>query len=418
VANVVSQSELWAALFMILAVAVFIRQRRRGRIAVPTIIGLGILYALACLSKEHGIVLPLLLVAAELTIGRGGPPLRQRMTDLRPLFLALLLIGVAFVFIRSAVTVGTGDIVSALFAHESFYLRALTMLRVVLEWVRLFFWPASLSADYSPRRIDIVTGPTPEMLASVVILLGVAALAWASRRSVPVLTFAIAWVVVGLLIPSNLIVPTGFVLAERTLFLASVGVPLGVAAAVQRVYAREQLSRRANAVAVTALAVLLVLGVVRSASRQPVWRDNNVLFAQTIQDAPTSYHAHLGYAVALKTQKRDAEALDELRLARLIYPNSPKLLEYTGGEYFRMKRCPLAISPYRRALAIDPGRAESRRGLVVCLIMLGRFKEAKSEIVHGLAQGGARQEFERLRIVSDSLEAAGSLARRAPNVGQ
>jgi len=406
VANAVGQAELWAGLFMILAVAVFIRAMRHGSISVSTTLVLVILYASACLSKEHGIVLPLLLVAAELTINRGGPPFRQRITELRPLFLVLFLIAVSFLWVRSAVIAGTGDVVSALFASESFYIRALTMLRVVLEWVRLFFWPAHLSADYSPRHIDIVTGPTPEMLASAVILLGVAALAWTSRRSGPVLTFAIAWVVVGLLIPSNLILPTGFVLAERTLFLASVGVPLGIAAAVQRVYSTQEVSARTRAAAATALAVLLVLGIAHSASRQRVWRDNNVLFAQTVLDAPTSYRAHLGYALALKSQKRDAEALDELRLARLIYPDNANLLEYTGAEYSRMNRCALAIPHFRRALAIDSGRARSRHGLVVCLITLGQFREAKSEIVHGLAQGGAREAFERLRAVSDSLEAA------------
>ena len=405
VANVVGQAELWAALFMILAVVVFIRARHRGSISVRTIIALAILYALACLTKEHGIVLPLLLGAAELTVDRSGRPLRERITELRPLFLALLLVGVAFLWARSAVIAGTGDLVSALFAKEPFHIRALTMLRVLLEWVRLFFWPAHLSADYSPRHIDIVTGPTPEMLASVVILLGVAALAWTSRRAVPVLTFAITWVVVGLLIPSNLILPTGFVLAERTLFLASVGVPLGVAAAVQRVYSRVELSTRSRAVAATALAVLLVLGAARSASRQRVWHDNNVLFAQTILDAPTSYRAHLGYALALKSQKRDREALDELRLARLIYPNDANLLEYTGLEYSKMKRCPLAIPLFRRALALDPSRAPSRASLIACLITFREFKEAKSEIVQGLAQGGAREAFELLRTVSDSIEA-------------
>lgn len=413
VANVVGQAELWAALFVILAVTVFIRARQHGPISGPTIVALAILYALACLTKEHGIVLPLLLGAAELTIIRGGRPLRERITELRTLFLALLLVGIVFLWVRSAVIAGTGEVVSTLFAGESYRNRALTMLRVVLEWVRLFFWPANLSADYSPRRIDIVTGPTPDMLASVAVLVGVAALAWTTRRAAPVVTFAIAWVVVGLLIPSNLIVPTGFVLAERTLFLASVGVPLGIAAAAKGFYSRGELSTRSKAAASVALAVLLFLGVARSASRQRVWHDNDVLFAQTVLDAPTSYRAHLGYSLALKTQKRDADALDELRLAGLIYPDNANLLEYTGEEYRKMNRCSLAIPLFRRVVAADPGRARSRHGLVVCLITLGQFREARSEIVNGLAQGGARDAFERLRTVSDSLEAA---AARPPTV--
>lgn len=408
VANVVGQAELWAAVFMGLALVVFIRARRSGSINPLTIVALGVLYALACLSKESGIVMPLLLGAAELTLDRSRHPIRQRITEIRPLFLVLMLVGIAFLWARSAVMAGMEETVTSVFVGTSFGLRALTMLRVMLEWVRLLFWPAQLSADYSPRRIEVVTGPSPEMLASVLVLFGVGALAWSSRRAVPVLTFAIAWIVVGLIIPSNLILPTGFVLAERTLFVSSFGVTLGIAAVAQRVHSRVEISTRARQLALAVLGVVLVVGTARSALRQRLWRDNDVLFAQTVIDAPTSYRAHLGYALSLKSQKRDAEALDELRLARLIYPNDANLLEFSAGEYSKMKRCPLAIPLFRRALAIDPGRVLSREGLVVCLILTRDFAGAKSEIVQGFAQGGARSSFERLRTISDSVEAAGT----------
>jgi Flp pilus assembly protein TadD len=140
-----------------------------------------------------------------------------------------------------------------------------------------------------------------------------------------------------------------------------------------------------------------------------------VLFAQTVLDAPTSYRARMAYHEALKAQNRDREALDELRLARLIYPNDPRLLEYTGLEYIKMNRCGLAIPLFRRALVLSPGRAGSRGYLVGCLIQVGEFGEAKREIVRGLAQGGSRAAFERLRAFSDSMEAAKSAKSRRGN---
>lgn len=413
VGNLVGQAELWAALFMVLAAVVFIRARRSGPLTAQTTIVLGVLYALACLSKENGVVLPLLLGAAELTLDRSGRPLRRRITELRPLFLLLLLVGLAFVWVRGMIMTGMADLVAPIFQSQSFRLRALTMFRVLLDWVRLFFWPANLSADYGPRRIEIVTGPTPEMMASVLILIGVGALAWTSRRAVPVLTFAIAWVLIGLIIPSNLLIPTGFVLAERTLFLASVGVPLGIAAAAERINSRVQISTRGKQFAVAGLALALVLGTARSALRQPVWRDNATLFAQTVVDAPTSYRARMMHSFALKAQKRDAEALDELRLARLIFPADPELMEYTAVEYGNMQRCPLAIPLYRRALELDPARILARQGLTVCLMIIGDYAGARSEVVKGLARGGARDSYLRLRFMTDSLETA-ARARSAP----
>jgi Flp pilus assembly protein TadD len=164
--------------------------------------------------------------------------------------------------------------------------------------------------------------------------------------------------------------------------------------------------------AVAGLGIVLILGAVRSASRQRVWRDNDALFAQTVLDAPTSYRARMMNSFALKAQKRDAEALDELRLARLIFPEDPELLEYTAVEYGNMQRCPLAIPLYRRALELDSARILARQGLTICLMIIGDFAGARSEVVKGLARGGARDSFLRLRVMADSLEAAG-LARSA-----
>ena len=49
---------------------------------------------------------------------------------------------------------------------------------------------------------------------------------------------AIAWVAIAFLPASNLLVPTGQLLAERTLYLPSVGVALLVAWGINVVYAR------------------------------------------------------------------------------------------------------------------------------------------------------------------------------------
>ena len=59
----------------------------------------------------------------------------------------------------------------------------------------------------------------------------------------------IAWTAVALLPVSNLILPTGILLAERTLYLASVGAMLAVAGLSERAgggYPRDHWSRRAR----------------------------------------------------------------------------------------------------------------------------------------------------------------------------
>jgi protein O-mannosyl-transferase len=410
VGNIVGQAELLAALFILVALLIFLRARRRGKVSVRDACVIVLLYLLGCLSKEHAIVLPLLLIAAEATVVSTEAPLRARLAAIAPLVLALGAAGLVFIGVRSYVigsSAAASDEANALFLGQPFGIRAMTMLRVLLEWIRLFFWPAHLSADYSPRAIDVVTGPNPEMLASAAILVGFAGLAWAARRAAPVATFAFLWTAIALLIPSNLIVPTGFVLAERTLFVASGGVMLGIAAVIAH-FTRSgaTLSPPARKMVVAAVGVLLLLGVAASGFRQQVWRDDDTLFAQTVVDAPMSYKAHMAYAAMLFEQHRRKTAFEEIRLAHALFPKDLGVLQYAAEQYSGVEGCQMAVGVFARILATDPRRAESRVGLVRCLTATGRYADARKTIRQGLATGESMSAFQRLLVINDSVEAS------------
>jgi hypothetical protein len=410
VGNVVGQAELLAALFMLLALWVFLRARRRGKVSVRDGAVILLLYVLGCLSKEHAILLPLLLIAAEATVVQAEEPLRQRLNAIAPLILVLGAVGLIFIGIRSHVIgpkAAGSDEANALFLGQPFGIRAMTMLRVLLEWVRLFFWPARLSADYSPRAIDVVTGPNAEMLPSAAILFGFAGLAWVARHKAPVATFAFLWTAIALLIPSNLIIPTGFVLAERTLFLASGGVMLGIAAVVAH-FTRDglALSPPARNTVVIAVGGLLLLGVAASGFRQRVWRDNNTLFAQTVVDAPMAYRGHLAYAAMLFEQHRRKAAFEEIELAHALFPQDLSVLQYAGDQYSSVEGCYMAVRVFAQILAKDPRKADARVGLVKCLTAMGRYADSRESIHQGLATGESMGAFHRLMFVNDSVEAA------------
>jgi hypothetical protein len=409
VGNIVGQAELLAALFMLAALLVFLRARRRGNVSVRDGAVIALLYLLGCLSKEHAIVLPLLLIAAEASVVTSDVPLRKRLNTIAPLVLALGAVGLVFLGVRSHVigsSAAASDESNALFLGQPFGIRALTMLRVLLEWIRLFFWPARLSADYSPRAIDIVTGPEPEMLASAAILVGFAGLAWVARRAAPVATFAFLWTAIALLIPSNLIIPTGFALAERTLFFASGGVMLGIAAVIAYFTPSVSLTPAARKMAFAAVGALLLLGVAASAFRQRVWRDNDTLFAQTVLDSPMSYKAHMAYAAMLFEQHRRNAAFEEIRLAHALFPQDLGVLQYAAEQYSIVEGCRMAVGVFAAILAKDPRRAEARVGLLRCLTPMGRYADARKVIRQGLATGESMSAFQRLKVINDSVEAA------------
>ena len=381
VANAVGQAELWVGLIVFVSVARYIRARRAGKLRPREIGVLAALYFVACMFKEHAIVLPALLLTAELTVLNDAGRLRERARQLWPLFAALAVAGCLFVFLRTLVIgrIATGG-PNVLLLGAPFLTRLFTMLRVSIEWVRLLFWPASMSADYSSRRIEAAASFDSTMLPGLLVILGAIAIAWSLRRSSPAVTFGILWAGVTLLIPSNLVVVTGFILAERALFLASAGIAICVGVAVVQ-FARIMAERGGLArLAPTGIvALLLVAGIVRSSTRNTVWHDNDRLFRQTVLDVPTSYRAHWMLAEHLTDAGETGEGLEEMLLAVVLgRRNDPGLLSFAADRFRMANQCPRAMGMYRKALEIDPTLPELRFNASVCLLQLGKLEEARS----------------------------------------
>ncbi|MEP6905372.1 MAG: hypothetical protein ABI875_04765 [Gemmatimonadales bacterium] len=165
VANVVGQAEVWAALVIFCTVAWYIRARRAGLLRPRQMLGLALAYLVACAFKEHAIVLPALLLLAELTVAGENRSWSERLKSVAPLMIVLAVAAAAFIVVRTSV-IGRlqGAGLNDLLRGQPFGTRFFTMLRVVVEWVRLFFWPANLSADYSSRRIEVATSFESGML--------------------------------------------------------------------------------------------------------------------------------------------------------------------------------------------------------------------------------------------------------------
>jgi len=380
VANVVGQAEVWVALVIFVTVAWYIRARRAGPLRPAQIVGLAFAYLAACAFKEHAIILPALLLLAELSVDGEGRARSERLESVIPTMIGLAVAAVGFIAVRTSVLGGVGGGVNDLLRGQPFATRLFTMLRVVVEWVRLFFWPANLSADYSARRIEIATSFDSGMLPGVLVILGVTAIAITLRKSKPAVTFGILWTALTLLIPSNLVVITGFVLAERTLFLASAGVAICIGALVyDALQALTERGAAARRVAIGAFCLVVVAGVARSASRNPTWRNNDALFQQTLEDAPSSYRAHWMMSDRLAELHRVPEALDEMDLAVMLGRQDDVVLLTYGGDLFNKSgRCPRALTLYRRALPLAPRNIQLRVNTSLCLLNIGKIGEAKS----------------------------------------
>ena len=405
VANTVGLAELLAAIPMVLGVAFYLERRRAGVITSRDVAVLALLYALACLSKENGAMLPLLLLVAELILGPHDPVRWRRLV---PLAAALGVVAVAYLAARAAALSGVkGEFPHVVWATSSVTTRHLTMLGVSLEWLRLLFWPARLSAEYSPPNIPVITGWSWWLVPAVLLVCGVKGVAVFGWRRWPAAAFASAWLVITLFPVSNTLVVAGLILAERTLLVPSVAAVLIASWAFERLIQSERatVTRAVRAMAVGIVGLLVVAGTWRSATRATVWHDNERLFEQTVRDVPDAYRAHYHLGAWYLDHGRLLDAERELRAAIALYGRDYEPRAYLAEAYRKHDLCTPALPLYREALAIVPRAGVPRAGYVACLIGAAQYDSARAVARRGIGKGWeADAELQRLLSVADSVE--------------
>jgi tetratricopeptide (TPR) repeat protein len=405
VANVVGQAELWAAVLLLVALTRCIECMRAKAVRSIDVAIISALFGAALMFKEHAIILPAVVLAAAVILP-SDDALRGRIRRLVPLLAAMGVVAVSFVGVRTLVLGRfAGGSTATVFVEQDYAARLFTMLNVIPEWLRLFAWPANLSADYSPPRIETATSFETAMLPGVLVIVAAALIAIRSRRDNAALTFSLSLAGLALLIPSNLVIVTGFVLAERSLFLPSVGVAmvLGLGFAALLHGGRSLGLRR---LLQGALASLLVLGVLRSLDRSAVWRNNETLFRQTVLDVPASYRAHLMLGELLWEKGEKGEALTELARAVRLSRKRDYYVRWLAADRFHAAgQLEVASRFYKEALTLKPTDQKVRYGAAMALLAQGHGGEARELAVAGVQRDPADPRFRRIVHVLDSVAA-------------
>lgn len=410
VAVAVNQAELLVALLLSGCVVAWIDRRRAGlSVSGHWGLGLGAVYFVATLVKEHALVLPALIVAAEFTVLATPGVARLDRAAWRRVGIIAAFVVALVIAIRDQVLSGNtrGTFTAEALVDQGIGGRLLTMLGVVPEWVRLLIWPAHLQADYSPQEIVPATAFGQPQLLGVLLLAVAIALFVSCRRRLPVVAFGVAWVAIALGPVHNVLVPTGIVMAERTLFLASMGFVIGGVALLDagRQAVADKWRGAVGLAATIGVAALLVMGITRSASRYRVWHDLATLWRQTLIDAPRSYRAHHAYAQVLFTAGAKGLAEQHYRRAMELYPVAWPVYLDLADKYRLAAECWPAIDLYQMVLRLNPYHAAGRGSLVACLLYVGEYSEAGKVARQGVELELEAANFERYAAVADSAAA-------------
>jgi hypothetical protein len=332
VANVVGLGELMAAAGVCLAVyAAIVRQ---------DVLLSGAALLLGLLSKENAVVAPALIAWAWI-VGLPSRPTSRRMLEFA---VSWVVIAGAYLAVRGVMLHPYARLhaIAPVFLGESAFAGRLTAIAALGDVLRLLIFPLTLRVDYSPAERTVVgsvlDGRFLIGLACVAIWAGLLVVAWRRQRRLE--AFGLGWIAIAFLPVSNLLFSTGVFLAERTLYLPSVGLALGAGAAFARLPV-PQLR--------IALLLIVVAGGIRSALRAPVWHDDFSVTQSILEDSPESYRGPARMAALYQSHRQPERALAALRMASRTYDRDPTLFIAGADAALTLGQSRLADSLLARA---------------------------------------------------------------------
>lgn len=258
-----------------------------------------------------------------------------------------------------------------------------TIFHTLGHYVKLLFVPHPLTHDYYPRHIEMKSF---EDISVIISLVGyVAALAWsllATFQRKPV-GYAVLFYLITLSVVSNLAFPVGTNMAERLIFMPSVGFCLLFVLGISELFGKLTESRVSKNMLLTVIGLSLIYGA-GTFVRNQAWKDNFTLFTTDIKTSKNS--AKLRNAVAgellnkygnAPANQRDEASLtvaaNHLKEAIKIHPNYKNAYLLLGNAHNYLKKYEESIQYYNKALQFDGGYKEAQNNLGLTYRDAGKY---------------------------------------------
>jgi tetratricopeptide (TPR) repeat protein len=236
-----------------------------------------------------------------------------------------------------------------------FWIGRLTAISVIARYVWLIVWPATLSCDYSYPEIPLASGTLGDWVSWTAVFSLIALVAFLYRRSRTAF-FLACFAALTFLPMSNLLFPIGTIMAERFLYLPSIG---ALACLVMAIYA---VSRHAGfaGLAPVIMSLIIVALAIRTWVRNSDWHDDLAIATSSLKASPNSFKLHrqmgellFGADRTLENIERGTNEAEESVALLDTLPDSRKVADaycLTGGYYLIRADAINKPQEYQRAI--------------------------------------------------------------------
>jgi hypothetical protein len=263
----------------------------------------------ALLAKEMAAILPFLLILYSWVYDKGYS-LKKKFVSFSPFFIILAV----YISIRTHVIEKLGQ---CIYMTGDTYSSMLTMVKVVGYYIQLMILPKELYIDYlmfpqSHTIKDIY------VIVSGVVVISLIAYALYVRKKYPNICFGILWFFIALLPVAN-IIPIKIFLAERFLYLPSIGYCIVLSAVCARYY---NIYKKKHFVYVLVVIQVIIISAYsyRTILRNKDWAEPTRLYERVLEKYPGNFRARYNLAIRYGEKGYTKKAYEQLLKAKESKP--------------------------------------------------------------------------------------------------
>ncbi len=332
------------------------RQKPKGKKAS---FGFCLLFFIAaCLSKPVSVVLPLLILAFDLSRGYLK---KEKIPGYLPFFAGALI----FAAITYAITKGEGKMN---YHGGSLGATMLTMMVVMMKYFQLLLFPVKQSLLYEfPVYPSIAHPQVGASFLGLLIVLSAVGYLWFKDKK---LCFWALWYFI-LLLPVMNFVPFPSLMNERYLYLPLVGFFAVILVLVKRI---------AGLIPTAAVIVASVFGLTfLNLKRQEVWAHSEKLWLETqAMTGEKSQSPYINLGMHYLREHQIEKAIEQFEKVKSMF-DDPKAYDGLGIAYFEKGDLEKSIAYFKQAIEKVPGEAVVHSNLGVAYEKKGDSESALSE---------------------------------------
>jgi tetratricopeptide (TPR) repeat protein len=337
------------ALFVLLGTVAYVQAgketgHRRKRLYLFAVL---LSFILALLSRESAIMMPGLLFLVDVFNKRSEMKTWRDINIPFKTITPFLLFDGIYIILRLTILNFTKGLSGSLSFQLPLYERIFTFFHAFLQYLQLIFAPVHLHMErfLSPEHTLM---SAPVLLGGIFLAL-VIFLIFKTFKTIPEVSFGLAWFLIALSPSMNIFMPAATAIAEHWLYISLSGFFFALFVLIEKITSKCKY-RWILLIFLTAW-ILWISNITIIRNRD--WTNATVLFTSTLKESPDSARANANLGLEYGKKREYDKAILYITKATEIEPDNPLLFFFRAVIYEKMGKTAESMRDHKRSMTID-----------------------------------------------------------------